>query len=120
MSKNIIDKINKAIIREDGKNIRIKTPNGFLICSFSSTRFRKDKYEMEKQIDKAKQIVQTPRKSKKTKFTKTKEEKIEINQALIDKTTKLLGIKKHFKQKTFPCTKMFPTFVLWKPKNNYY
>lgn len=81
MSKNIIDKINKAIIREDGKNIRIKTPNGFLICSFSSTRFRKDKYEMEKQIDKAKQIVQTPRKSKKTKFTKTKEEKIEINQA---------------------------------------
>lgn len=81
LSNEIIDKIDKAIIREDGKNIRIKTPNGFLICSFSSIRFRKDKYEMEKQIDKAKQIVQTPGKSKKTKFTKTKEEKIEINQA---------------------------------------
>jgi len=33
--------------REDGKSIRIKVDNGYLICSYSSARYRKDKYEME-------------------------------------------------------------------------
>ena len=93
LSNEIITTIDKNIIREDGKTIRIKIPNGYLICSFSTVRYRKDKYEMEKQIEKAKLIIQTPSKSKKTKFTQTKDEKIEINQKLIDKTTKLLGIK---------------------------
>lgn len=51
---------------------------------------------MEKQIDKAKSIVQMPSKSKKVKFTKTKDEKIALNQALIEKTKKLLGIKGYY------------------------
>ena len=93
LSNEIITTIDKNIIREDGKTIRIKIPNGYMICSFSIVRYRKDKYEMDKQIEKAKLIIQTPSKSKKIKFTQTKDEKIEINQKLIDKTTKLLGIK---------------------------
>ena len=37
-------------------------------------------------------IVENPGKSKKLKFTTTKGEKIELNQKLIDKTKKILGI----------------------------
>lgn len=43
-----LDAIDKNIRREDGKSIRIKTDNGYLICSYSSVRYRKDKYEMDR------------------------------------------------------------------------
>jgi len=57
LTENLISDIDKTIDRNNGKSIRIKTDNGYLICSFSSLRYRKDKYEMEKQIQKAKEIV---------------------------------------------------------------
>ena len=71
LSNELIEQINKSIIREDGKSIRMKTDNGYLICSYSSVRYRKDKYEMEKQIDKAKLVIDNPSKNKKLKFTKS-------------------------------------------------
>ena len=88
--------IDKNINREDGKSIRIKTNNGYLICSYSSTRYRKDLHEMNKQIEKANQVIAHPSKSKKLKFTQTKGQKIELNSALIEKTKKLLGIKGYY------------------------
>lgn len=96
LPNDLIHKIDKDICREDGKSIRIKTANGYLICSYSAVRYRKDKYEMEKQIDKAKLIIEKPSKNKKIKFTKTTDQKIELNQALIDKSQKLLGIKGYY------------------------
>lgn len=96
LSGNLIAKIEKNIKREDGKTIRIATDNGYLICSFSSLRYRKDKYEMEKQIEKAKYVVTNPSKSKKLKFTTSKNQKWELNDKLIEKTTKLLGIKGYY------------------------
>jgi hypothetical protein len=92
----LINKIDKEVERQDGKSIRIKTANGDLICSYSSVRYRKDKYEMEKQIEKAQLIVEKPSKDKKTKFTKKTDQKLELNQALINKTKKLLGIKGYY------------------------
>lgn len=88
--------IDKSIVREDGKSIRIKTDNGYLICSYSSVRYRKDLYEMNKQIEKAKQVIDQPSKSKKLKFTQSKGEQIILNDALIEKTKKLLGIKGYY------------------------
>lgn len=97
ITKELITKIDKGLSREDGNNIRIPIDNGFLVCSFSSLRYRKDKYEMEKQIQKANQIIENPSKARKTKFTKSnKENNLEINQSLIDKTKKLLGIKGYY------------------------
>ncbi len=92
----LIEIIDKNICREDGKSIRLKTDNGYLICSYSSVRYRKDKYEMDKQIEKAKLVVANPSKSKKLKFTQTKNMKVELNDALIEKTRKLLGIKGYY------------------------
>lgn len=91
-----IEQIDKTIIREDGKAMRINTANGYLICSYSNLRYRKDKYEMEKQIEKAKSIIEKPSKNKKLKFTKSTGEKVNLNNVLINKTKKLLGIKGYY------------------------
>lgn len=96
MQAALLDLIDKELSREDGKSIRIKTNNGYLICSYSSVRYRKDKYEMEQQIDKAKQMIANPGKSKKLKFTQSKNQKLELNEELIEKTRKLLGIKGYY------------------------
>ena len=96
LSNEQIERINRSIIREDGKTIRLKTDNGYLICDYSSVRYRKDKNEMEKQIEKAKAVIETPSKNKKVKFVKTTGEQIVLNQALIEKSKKLLGIKGYY------------------------
>jgi transposase len=92
----LLEQIDEHIIREDGKSLRIRTDLGFLICSYSSKRYRKDKFEMEKQIEKAKQVISTPSKSRKLKFTQTKNQKLELNEALIEKNKKLLGLKGYY------------------------
>lgn len=96
LSNELIAEIDKSILRQDSKSIRIKTDNGYLICSYSSVRYLKDKYEMEKQIEKAKYIIDNPSKNRKLKFTKSTGQNMEINQKLIDKNQKLLGIKGYF------------------------
>jgi hypothetical protein len=96
LPNELIERIDRSITREDGKSIRIKTGNGYLVCSYSSVRYRKDKHEMEKQIQKAKTIIETPSKGKKVKFIKTSGEKVVLNQALVEKSHKLLGIKGYY------------------------
>ena len=96
ISKSQLDTIDQNLPREDGKTLRIPTNKGYLICGFSSTRYRKDKYEMEKQIIKAEQAVKYKSKNKRFKFVSSKGEKRELNQKLIDKTRKLLGIKGYY------------------------
>jgi transposase len=96
LSEELLSVIDKKIDRQDGKNIRIKTELGYLICGYSSVRYRKDLYEMNKQIEKAKQAIESPSKAKKIKFTKASKQKLEINEELIDKTKKLLGIKGYY------------------------
>ena len=96
ISSVLLENIDKNISREDGKSIRLKTDNGYLICSYSSVRYRKNLYEMNKQIEKAKQVVEKPSKRKKIKFTKNNNHQLEINEVLIEKTKKLLGIKGYY------------------------
>jgi transposase len=93
LSYKVIDEIDKNVSREDGKSTRINLENGYLICSYSSVRYRKDKYEMEKQITSAKQVIENPTKRKKMKFTTSIGQRLELNEKLIEKTEKLLGIK---------------------------
>lgn len=96
LSPKDIEEIDSKITREDGSNIRIKTKNGYLICSFSSLRYRKDKYEMEKQIAKAQYVIENPSKNKKIKFTASRGQKVILNEKLIVKTKKLLGVKDYY------------------------
>ncbi len=96
LSNDLIEQINRSITRADGESIRITTDNGYLICAYSSVRYRKDKYEMEKQIEKAQAIIETPSKGKRVKFIKISGEHPVLNQALIEKSKKLLGIKGYY------------------------
>ncbi len=84
------------LMREDGRIIRLKSEHGYLICSYCTKRYKKDKYEMDKQIERAKLMLGQHSKSSKVKFLKTEEAKIRLNEELIIKTTKLLGIKGYY------------------------
>jgi transposase len=96
LSIDMLDKISHKLIRKDESSMRVATDNGYLICSFSQKRFLKDKYEMEKHIQKARLLINHPSKTKKTKFIRTGPQKLELNEDLISKTTKLLGVKGYY------------------------
>lgn len=93
LSHKLIKEIDEKVSREDGKSTRLVLENGYLICNYSSVRYRKDKYEMDKQIVRAKQVIEYPAKYKKLKFTTSTGQRLELNEKLIEKTEKLLGIK---------------------------
>jgi hypothetical protein len=85
--------INQKMIRQDGQLLRLPSPHGFLICSYSSKRYNKDLLEMNKQIEKAKAIIAHPSKKSRTKFVKTQQEQLIFNSALMEKTKQMLGMK---------------------------
>jgi transposase len=93
ISAELLEITDKNICREDGKSIRFKTELGYLICSYSSALYRKELHEMNNQIEKARKVVDQPSKTKKLKFIQTKNQKVMLNEKLIDKTNKILGIK---------------------------
>ena len=96
LQEGLLSSIDKQLPRTDLANIRLNTNLGYLICDFSQKRFAKDKFEMDKQIAKAKEILQHPGKTKKVKFIKTTEAKNQLNSELINKTNILLGIKGYY------------------------
>jgi len=96
VSADILATIDAQHPRADGSIIRLKTENGYLICSFSKKRYNKDKYEMQKQIDRAKLLLSQTSKAKKFKYLKSGETDLTLNEKLIEKTTKLLGIKGYY------------------------
>lgn len=96
LKANLLNSIDKQLPRTDLANIRLSTKLGYLICDFSKKRFTKDKFEMEKQIAKAKEILHHPGKTKKVKFIKTTETKNQLNTELINKASILLGIKGYY------------------------
>lgn len=92
----LLSQIDARLKRQDGNDIRLATKHGNLVCSYSKKRYAKDKVDMDKQIAKAKQILERPSKAKKAKFIKTAQEENKLNEALIQKTEKLLGVKGYY------------------------
>lgn len=92
----LLEQIDSKLPRKDGSTIRLKTERGHLICSFSKKRYNKDKYEMQKQIDRAKTLLEQPSKARRIKYLKSGESKMELNEKLIAKATKLLGVKGYY------------------------
>ncbi len=93
-SENLVE-----LTERDSSSMRIETERGLLVCDFSLKRYRKDKREMEKQIDKAKKLLEKNEGTKRTKFLKNKDDKKTeqiINTDLIEKTKLLLGIKGYY------------------------
>lgn len=83
---------------KDGNTTRIKTEIGELIIEFSKKKYHKDKYEMDKQIQKAKQLIEDNQAGRRIKFVKHKgkENQYILNETLIEKTKLLLGMKGYY------------------------
>lgn len=96
IGNELFQRIHSSLVREDGNTIRLQTEKGYLICSFSNTRYRKDKYEMEKQIQRAEILLKEPGKIKKVKFLKTDNKEPALNNELINRTKVFLGIKGYY------------------------
>jgi transposase len=97
--KEVLDKIEKDIKKEHGYSIKIDE----LIVEYSKKRYSKDKKEMEKQIERARKYenVKTV-KITKLKFLKNDKTKYTVDQKLIDKNSKLLGLKGYTTNLTLP------------------
>lgn len=90
LKESLLVKIDKDLARVDGKNIRIDN----LIVDYSSKRYLKDKTEMDKQVNKAKLKMNTKtEKITNIRYLKNDKATQYLNQTLIDKNTKLLGLK---------------------------
>lgn len=90
LKESLIGQIDAEIIRTDGNTIRIDN----LVVDYSGKRYRKDKAELDKQIEKAKlNLNAQTEKISNIKYLKNDKVARYLNQELIDKNTKLLGLK---------------------------
>lgn len=116
LGSRVMDALTEGLKKHrDGDCVRIPTPHGDLIASFSSTRYRKDKKDMEHQIGKAKKLIVAKEPGKRTKFVKTKGSSYTLNHSLVEKTTRLLGIKGYYTN--IPKSKMSDTDIIAQYKN---
>jgi transposase len=96
ISAELLGRIDHTLVRENGQTMRTHSPQGTLVCGYSKKRYSKDLQEMNKQIAKAEAQVATPAKLKRTKFVSTSQNKVLLNDVLIAKTKKLLGVKGYY------------------------
>jgi|SRR3989338_8271745 len=103
MNKDTISRIDQELTRMDGAFMRLTTTDGFLVVQFSAKRYAKDKHEMEKQLEKAKRIMEGKQERKRNKFlSRNTKTKYALNTAVIEKTKRLLGIKGYHTDLTLP------------------
>jgi transposase len=98
LPERLIQEISSQLNMVDKANYRLTTKRGILICDFSKKRYWKNSYEMEGQLAKARKyegkVDALPRK---IKFLKSlNKTKTIINEALLEKTKLLLGIKGYY------------------------
>lgn len=107
LNEELINEISNNLKRMDNNTYRVnnqKKKNCHLITHFSDSRYRKDKHEMNKQLNKAHNLLNTSDPAqvrKRSKFlSKANKDKncnqYKINNKLVNKTEKLLGIKGYY------------------------
>lgn len=90
----IIKEMSETLNKTEGIYFQTETINGTLICDYSIKRATKNRFDREKQIQKALKQINNPGKIKKQRFlTQTSKQKFELNQKLIEKQELLDGIK---------------------------
>jgi transposase len=97
-SKVFIDSMTSQLKREDGNIIRLSASKRSydVICAYSEKRAKKDKYEFDKQIAKANEIISQQESGKRAKFVKKStdhKDSFILNEELREKAEKLIGIK---------------------------
>jgi transposase len=91
--QDILDQIDTNLKKEDQATFKL----GELIVEYSLKRFNKDKNELVKQVARARaQSGKDTTKLRKLKYLKNTESSFSVDEDLIAKNTKLLGIKGYF------------------------
>ncbi len=95
---SFINQIDAQLARTDGTSIRLTYPRRSyeVICSYSEKRAKKDRRELEKQLTRARELIERRESGRRAKFIKKKLKGADcfvLNEELKEKTQKLLGIK---------------------------
>lgn len=96
ISTELLEKIDSELVRLEARTMRTNTQHGTLICAFSKKRYSKDLSEMNKQIMKAEAYIKTPGKMKRAKFVSSTTGTIYLNEDLIARNKKMLGVKGYY------------------------
>lgn len=81
----------------EGATVRVPTRHGDLVCAYSDGRARKDRHEMEKQLDRARTLVARKETVRRAKFVRVDGAGVyALNDALQKKAEALLGIKGYY------------------------
>mgnify|MGYP001583436454 CR=1 FL=1 len=86
----------KAAAQEENSAVRLPTDRGDLICMYSSTRYRKDRHEMDKQLAKAKTLIAKNEPGRRAKFVVSGKNICILNEDLKKKAEILLGWKGYY------------------------
>lgn len=97
-SPSFINQIDAQLKRTDGYCIRITYParSYDVICSYSEKRAQKDRREMDKQLARAEDLISRKEPGRRAKFVKKSpqlNDAFVLDEKLVDRTEKLLGIK---------------------------
>lgn len=93
---DLLEAIDAGLLREDGASMHTQASHGTLVCAYSKKRYAKDLSEMSKQIKRATALVHAPRTMKRAKFVSTTMGSVSLNDALIARHKKLLGVKGYY------------------------
>lgn len=97
LSLDLIKQVSGELNQRDGALIRVPTPRGDLVASFSKKRYRKNKGDMDRQITRGQKLVEQNEPGRRAKFvTKDNGDSYVLNQELINKTKQLLGIRGYY------------------------
>lgn len=92
----LIDQISEGLSRRDKAALRLQTGHGDLVVSFSKERYRKNRGDMERQVERGKQLVARGEPGRRAKFVTKEGGHYKLDEALIEKTVKLLGIRGYY------------------------
>jgi len=113
-------KISQELNTADGATIRLPWNNEFLICDFSSKRYAKDKSDTEKQINKAKMVLESKAPLKRLKFLTGEKTTQALNTELIERTKLLWGIKGYFTDLALPDKQIIDRYHnLWQVEKSF-
>lgn len=91
-SPAVIGQVSEGLGLKDGATLRIATDHGDLVASFVKARYRKHRGDMERQIERGKKLVAKGEPGRRAKFVAKEGGRYVLNEALIEKTKRLLGI----------------------------
>jgi len=92
-SEEVVEQVCKRKVKRDGRTVRVASPHGDMVCSYSAKRYRKDKVMHEKDIAKAQLLIGKGEPGRRAKFIKGGKKGYVLDEDRVRRAKRLLGIK---------------------------